>query len=184
MNEHGLDSSQNLEGDTQYKAPYYEFTVEEFTTDIVRSFRKLVPDGIDVGNGQEPEKIEIRVRRISLPEDSNLRKARVDEIATAGTDRTDPTITSKYNTNYLRAAAEFNVDPMDIIDAGSPMTLYDHPEFLKQNPDNTSHHTSSNGLLIYDVKTEKGLKHLRGPEYTFKDLNRKNEALLAIVYLK
>lgn len=169
----------------QYKAPYYEFSSEELVANLQGIFHRIVPSEFDVGD--EDRAGGIRVRRFNLPTDPEERKKRIDEIQTNGTDRTETTVDSKFQSTYERVAQKYGLNPNDIFDADSPVLLYRNPQWLthNQNGENaTDHYMNSNGILIYDAVTEKGIRNLEGPERTFKDLDRRNEALLAIVYIK
>lgn len=166
------------------RAPYFEISSEDLRADLQARFRQIVPPEISIGD--EDNSGGIKIRRFNLPTDPEDRKKRIDEIQRNGTDRTEAAVESKYQRTYERVAQKYGLNPQDIFDADSPVSLYRHPELLTtevKGEDPPAHYMNSNGLLIYDAVTEKGIRNLDGPARTFKDLSRRNEALLAIIYI-
>lgn len=163
-----------------YGAPYYEVSPTEIQSNFYQFLRKIVPEGIHIGSVEKAG--AIRIRRFKLPDDPKERERRIKEIQEKGTDRTNPVFDTPYDRRvYIPAARLYNVNPLDIFDTDTPVSLYRHPELLVTESTDKSEqirHTNSNGILIYDSKH---IRQLVGPEYTFMDLQKRNEALLAII---
>lgn len=164
--------------DSSYKAPYIEIAKDDFAKDPNSVLRGIVPTEFNLADEEGPG--DLTFRFFDLPEGEEERKKRVAEIQVKGTDRTNPKTRSSREKLYEMAAQKGNVPPLDIFDT---MTGWDLQGFAKQGFAATTH-LSANGLLIYDKKTEKGIKKITGPESTFKDPNRRNEALLGIIGFK
>lgn len=164
---------------SSYRAPYVEVSKKDFAQDPNSTLRNIVPSEFNL-----PDKDnfgDIKFRFFDLPEDEAERRRRIEEIQEKGTDRINPQIRSDRQRLYDMAAQKSGVPQLDIFDT---MTGWDLLNFARLGFDDTTTHLAANGLLVYDKKTEKGIKTITGPESTFKDPNRRNEALLAIIRLK
>lgn len=166
--------------DTLYQAPYFEFSRQEFSANMGTILREIIPDEFNVGG--EDSRGDLWFRFFQLPDDSTERSKRIWEIARAGSDRTNGDHVGKFDSLYIRAAREAGVDPMDIIDCMTAADVFRRA--AKDALETVTQIFHGNALLIYDGKTDKGLRHVSFPEFTFKNLASRNEALLAIIGLK
>jgi hypothetical protein len=168
-----------------HEAVFREYTRQQLHLNARRLIRGMVPREFGIGS---LEKLgDVRYRFCSLPEDDEGLQARLKNIRANGTDRTDPTFSSKFENLYTSALNQakemgLNVVSTDIMDTMGAMDFF---RSVERGLDPTEeYYGGSNGILIYDDKTEKGIIRIFGPEYTFKDLSRRNEALLGIIRLK
>lgn len=169
-----------IEPDSDYRASYREVTLEELTTHWREIIREMA--GADFRLGEINQEVtELRFRNIALPSTIDERLARVKEIATEGTDRTMVGKTSDaYEFESQRAGGK---DPLLF------MWTVGDKEFIRQVSNLETQQfimDRINGILIFDAKTEKGVEAVTHPGSfmtMFKNPERKNEALLGIIYV-
>lgn len=164
----------------QDQAPYYEFARGEFVPNMEEILRRIIP--LEFNIGSEDELGDIRFRFFNLPEDSEEKKQTLDKVREIASDRTNSSIRSMFESLYEKAADKAGVRPIDVMDTMSAVDFRRHSKALLKPSKEV--HLGANGLLIYDAKTDKGIINIQGPEYTFKDLNDRKKALLAIIELK
>lgn len=159
---------------------YHAIPRDEFLAALDAHLKALVPTEFKLGSADEVG--DIRFRLVSLPDDPTQREARIEDILKKGTDRTDPKVTSRYDSLYRQAARLADCDPLDVFDCISSPTFYRRAESGYFTPD-AEGYMGANGVIIYDALRDSGIKRIRGPEYTFKDTKQREKAILAIVGL-
>lgn len=135
-------------------------------------------------------------RFVFLPDDPDERAKRIIEISKAGTDRTDPHYPKERLVldRYTGTAEWAGVNPIDLIDCLKSSEFYsflgdgreeDGPQplsyFLSKQ---VSSEPKDQALLVFDGKTEDGVKLVRKPEYIFRNPQHKNKALLGVITVK
>lgn len=163
-----------------YSAPYLEISREEFVRNIDKILKGVASPELNIGSEDDPG--DLKFRFFNLPEDPQERERVIKEIQVKGTDRIDPSVKSRYDIFYQRAAEKAGVDPMDILDVKNGRDLRNDLPTIINPPDVT--HLASNALLVYDGKSPTGIRVIDVREHTFKDLSQRQKALLAIIGFK
>lgn len=165
--------AEDVEG--EYRAPYLEFSGPEFAQNYTQILKRLVPEDYDIGS--EDRIGDLAIRYISLPNNLIEREERIEEIAMAGTDRTDPGYESEFDILYQEAAEQAGVQPLDVMDLIHDITFH---QWMKDGRLTTF---GGNTILVFDKKSSFGVREIDIAEWTFKDLEQKRRALLAIIGL-
>lgn len=154
---------------------YYEYEWNKFTADVESIIRSIIPSYLAIGGLSHDG--DVAFRGIVLPKNPELRAKRIKMITDAGGDRTNPNYRSRAEAFYIEAAKTAGVNPIDVFDCQTgSWFLRDLPYSLGKGVG-----IYGNSILIYDLKSPTGIRYIEGFEYTFKDLNKKSEALIAII---
>lgn len=163
-----------------YRACYYEFPTTVIAANLAKILKSIVPSDFVIGD--EDNEGDLQFRLIRVPNDPEECKRRIEEIAENGSDRTDPDFESLCSFIYRAVAPAAGVTPLDVFDCYGSQNFFSvakrrfRPRFVG-SPD-------PNVILVYDAKTENGIRQIVSFEYTFKNLSQKYKALLAIIGLK
>lgn len=175
-----MESSETTSPETSHGAQYLEISRAEFVGNVYQILERITPPGLNIGSEDSPG--DLRFRLFKLPDNPQERERVIREVQAKGTDRIDPSVKSRYDILYQRAAEKAGIDPMDVIDVMNGMDLRNYLSTIL-NPSGATY-LSSNALLVYDGKSPTGIHPIDIREYTFKDLSQKQRALLAIIGFK
>lgn len=175
-----MDTPEKTSPADRLGAQYLEISRAEFAGNVDQILGTVVPPGLNTGSEDDPG--DLKFRFFNLPDDPQKRAKVIQQIQARGTDRLDPSVTSRYDILYQTAAKKAGVDPLDVMDVMNGADLRRYLPTIINPPDVT--HLASNALLVYDGKTSTGLRPIDAREYTFKDASQRQKALLAIIGFK
>lgn len=171
---------------SNYKASYVEVANDEASSRDLFQLLQFIPEDLKVS--------DLAFRVITLPTNIHKRKRRVEKIIQEGTDRTshfDRTnfwlisgVAFGWKTvaSYRDAARRKGIKPMDIILASEG--TYFQKLVGGNGLYNSLGRFNGNAVLVYDAKTQNGVKPLSSIEYTFQNPQEKRIALLGIIAVK
>lgn len=162
------------------ETPYIEVSRTEFASNIDQTLQGVVPPEFNIVS--EDDLGDLRFRFFNLPDNPGERQQVLEAIRVKGTDRIDASLRSRYDALYEAAARKAGIDPIDVFDTMNAIDLRRNAPAIANPPDVT--HLGANALLVYDGKTQNGIRQITAREYTFKNLTKRQEALLAIIGFK
>lgn len=171
-----------------HSASYVELTKDEASSRDLSQLLQFIPEDFEVS--------DLAFRVINLPTNIHRRKRRVEEIIQKGTDKTKyfhktnfwliNEMTSGWKTpaHYTDVARRTGINLMDIIYASDE--VYFQKSVRERGLYNSLGIFSGNAVLVYDAKTQSGLKPLSVHEctYTFQNSQQKRIALLGVIAVK
>ncbi len=135
---------------------------EEFN----KKFCQLISNQLGINLLDHPDNYLFRF--FHLEEDPKKRQKRLKKIHKHGSDRTNPKLKPMHI--YEEVASETGIDHLYFFDCAS---LPHFSQYYSKN--------KHNALLIYDSK--KVYKPVEGLEYTFRDMQNRSKAIIAVVAL-
>ena len=173
-------SGKEITGSEGYKATYIELSSDVAFSHELLEVLSFLPNDVNLA--------DLAFRRIKLPTNPQKRKKRIEEITAKGTDRTRRWHLSNFSISrvglqYADASRKVGVKQEDVILclSGESFQKVVQKTGLRSA---LNARNQGNAVLVYDTKTENGLKRVSTIEYTFKNLRQKNLALLGIVAIK
>lgn len=174
------------------RPPLYEIPNVNFRGNPFQALKGIVPGEFTIGDNKQIG--DIRFGFGVLPDDPTERNKVLDEIRNEGSLNTDPDINRKamYMGLYERAAAVMaNTDPRFVVSCTTSSEL---PNILENGITTVENAEGQlkrkllyhpNVILVYDARerSDNGLKPITKSEYTFKNKEQRQRALIAVIRL-
>ncbi len=176
----------------KYKAPVHIVPRVSFRVNPFTALRGIVPGEFSVGDNKQSG--DVRFGFGILPDDPNERNKVLDEIRKEGSLNADPNVNrrAKYMGLYERAAAvTAGIDPRFVVSCVASTEL---PNIFTEGittVENVKGNLQKKTLyypdviLVYDARerSDNGIKPISSDEYTFKNKEQRQRALIAVIRL-